>query len=51
MPETKQISIIIGYDVWTKLKAVKKRTRNSIVSIIRTAIDEYLERNNKPQGD
>ena len=45
MEETKQISIIIDYRAWTKLLAIKKRTRNSLVSIIRTAIDEYIQRN------
>ena len=44
-PNTKQISIIIDYRAWTKLLAIKKRTGNSLVSIIRIAIDEYIQRN------
>ncbi len=43
--KTKQVSVPIDYEVWTKLLIIKKRTGNSLVSIIRTAIDEYLQRN------
>ena len=32
-------------EVAERLEKIKKRTGNSIISIIRTAIDEYLERN------
>ena len=40
----KQVSVPIPYKTWHKLLEVKKNTGNSLVSIIRTAIAEYLKR-------
>lgn len=39
----KQIPIQINNNVWQKLLAIKERTGNSLVSIIRVAIDEFLK--------
>lgn len=49
----KQISVPITYEVWVRLLAIKKRTNNSLVSIVRTAIDIYLnlQEDSKPQED
>ena len=41
--EMKQVSVPITNSVWRKLLEIKKRTGNSLVSIIRIAIDEYLK--------
>lgn len=41
----KQVSVPIYHNTWIELLKIKKRTGNSLVSIIRTAIDEYLQRN------
>ena len=45
MGKMKQVSVPIPHGVWIRLLKIKRRTGNSLVSIIRTAIDEYLERN------
>jgi len=43
--EMKKILVPVTKGVELRLEKIKARTGNSIVSIIRTAIDEYLERN------
>lgn len=53
MNKMKQISVPIPHEVWTRLLEIKKRTGNSLVSIIRTAVDIYLklQEDSKPQDD
>ena len=44
MNKMKQISVPIPHEAWLRLLEIKKRTGNSLVSIIRVAIDEYLDK-------
>ena len=47
----KQISVPIAYNTWSRLLKIKKRTNNSLVSIIRTAIDVYLKLQEDSKSD
>ena len=49
--KTKQVSIPIAHDVWQDLLKIKTRTGNSLVSIIRTAIDVYLKLQKDSKSD
>ncbi len=44
----KNIMVLVNVDAYEKLKILKKRTGNSFAAIIRTAIDEYLQRQTPP---
>ena len=46
----KPIQLTVTPGIHKKLKEFSGRTGNSILAIIRIAIDEYIQRN-KPQGD
>ncbi len=47
----KQVSVPINHNTWIELLKIKKRTGNSLVSIIRTAIDIYLKLQKDSKSD